>query len=557
MPMVLRVLSGWNPERRELLGVLAIGLALAIWFTGPALFASTPRLLGAPDSEVYSNVWVLWWGQQTLLETWAVPIWADTINAPSGRGVHCLPLMDALLTLPLHGWLSASAVYHLVVFGHVVFAAVSAAWFLRRFGAGPWLALPGVIAFTTTSTFVGAMASGPIESLGIGWMPFTMVLVLEALSRGGRLRVAAAAVALGGCFLANPYYFVFTAVNLAWMSLLELRGWPSRGWLLRAVVIGVGAIVIMVPQIMAIEMTPGLSPRDGDLALETQLRMSTLSHDVLGLLLPVDGFNRDVVQRRIYVGLSVVGLALAGVRRSGSRRWWVFAVVGCIYALGALPRLGGQSLGLSPFALTLNRLPVLENISHPFRMLPLVVLALGVLGAKALERLPPERRRTGAIGAAVVIGLDLLVVSPARGLLPTTSAESPAFYHQLGEELDPASVVVLDMVDGVTPNPSRALIHQAVHQQKLLVDIMPPDRPWADNGMVQLAQWRADQPLPFVVERMCADALSLSQIDVRYIVCHRSESSNPRWSVLAACGFPVVSATEAAVVVEIPRRESR
>ena len=179
MPLRTRIFSGWNPDRRELLGVVALGLLLALSFTGPALLADTPTLLGTPESEVFSGVWVLWWGRETMLETWAAPVWAELLNAPKGRLVHCLPLMDAFLSLPLHRLLRAHTVYLLVVMGHVVFATVSAAWFLRRFGAGPWTALPGIVAFVTTPTFVGVLSTGPVESVGIGWMPFTIVVWLS------------------------------------------------------------------------------------------------------------------------------------------------------------------------------------------------------------------------------------------------------------------------------------------------------------------------------------------------------------------------------------------
>lgn len=526
----------WTELALALLG----GLVLAVLVTLPAWTAPHPVVIGMPESEAYSGAWVLWWAQEELLRTGAAPVVAPWLNAPSGRPLHALPLLDAVLTMPLRG-LHAAVVHNLVAVWELGLAFAGAWWLLRSEGASRATALPGAVAYATTPALLSTLAAGPIEGFAIGWIPICLVVVRRALAEGGARWVAGAVLCLAATFLGNPYHLIFAATVGAPLTAWENRGRPWRPWLLRGLVIGGVALVLVVPQLLAIAYSSTVSPRASDAALEAELRNTHFVRDLLAFLLPTERWDPPGVPHRVYLGLVVVGLGLGGLRRSP--RWMLVAGAALVFALGDVISVGGWRLAPNPLTLAMHAVPPWSELSSAFRAGVLVVLGCGVAGGRALRALPDRLQLPAAAGLTVLVLVDQLALGPSRLPVPVADARVPAFYRQL--ELDDAEVVVVDLVlDEGLLNPSRALLYQTVHRQRMLVDLLPPTPPLDQNPLVQLVQWDPrGAPAP-PLRDLCGGVRALQDIGLRFIVAHRRGDTpgreiDPRMDRLRACGWPL------------------
>lgn len=116
------------------------------------------------------------------------------------------------------------------------------------------------------------------------------------------------------------------------------------------------------------------------------------------------------------------------------QRWSILAVLALLLAIGQ-PALLWSGLGL---------LPVFEHFTHPFKLLPYLVLALNMAGAVAMQRLLPARNHGHG---GVALGVALLVLLNA-GLARTsffTFADDPypALPPEVAEVVRPAGPATL------------------------------------------------------------------------------------------------------------------
>lgn len=542
-----------GPGAAELALALGAGLVLAFALTAPAWTAAGPVVIGMAESEAFSGAWVLWWAQEELLRTGAAPVFAPWLNGQAGRPLHALPLLDALLTLPLHR-LHPATVHNLVAVAEQALAFAAAWALLRTEGADRWTALPGAVAFATTTALLSTFAAGPIESFAIGWIPLSLVVVRRALAQGGAGWVVGAVLCLAATFLGNPYHLVFAASAGAPLALWENRGRPWRPWLLRALLIGGGALLLVVPQLLAISMSTAVSPRASDAALEAQLRNTHFVRDLVGFLAPTTRFDPPGAPHRVYLGLALVGLALGGLRR---RPAWALVALGALaFALGDVVSVGGWRLGPNPVARALHAVPPWSELSSTFRAGLLVVLGLAVAASAALQRLPWRWRPGAAVAATLLVLVDQLALSPAALPVPVTDAAVPAFYRQLADQsgLDDAETIVLDFILDEGPlNPSRALIFQHAHRQRLIVDLLPPSPPLDTNALVQLAQWDPRTGGSPPLRDLCGGLRALQAEGLRFVVAHKTGQGaiDPRLDRVAGCGWPVVVNDDEVRVIDL------
>lgn len=524
--------------RRELAGVALAGLALGVLLTAPALL-HPGRVMGAPESEVFSGVWVLDWAQRSLLETGLPPAFAPELNYPHGRGLHALPMWEALLTLPLRPFFDPILRYTLSTVLDVAVALVGAWLYLRPHSPRPLDALPGALAFATTPALLGAIDSGPVETLGIGWM----ALALWAIPRGlaGPLpRTLLAGLLYGASFLANPYWFVFVTLAAAWLNLTAM---PRGGWG-RALIIGAVAAIVLAPQAWAIQASlSGTSAPWVHTDAELSRHLRTVEHiqDPLSFLLPTDAWYRPGPAWRVYLGLVLLGLALLGLRSPGAWRQGLLLLAAAVYVPGARLSFAGEPVVIGgryvdlPAEL-LSEVPVMSSVHHPFRAVPVMVLSLGVLATAGLAR----RRAALAPVAAAAVLVDQLWIGPSPLPLRSTDVRVPAFYRELGA--DPEDYAVLDYSSASAQlNFGRPMLYQAWHRKRLLFDVRPPEIEMMRNPLVFLAQWDVGaQGPPAIPADLCSGARGLGGLGVRYVVKHKwDDAPDPRWEAVLRCGLPV------------------
>jgi len=116
------------------------------------------------------------------------------------------------------------------------------------------------------------------------------------------------------------------------------------------------------------------------------------------------------------------------------QRWAILAVLALLLAIGQAAMLW-SILGL---------LPVFDNFTHPFKLLPYLVLTLNLAGALALQRLLPARPHWHGGIALCLSLLVLLNAGLARSSFFTYADDPyPALPKEIGEVLRPAVPGVL------------------------------------------------------------------------------------------------------------------
>lgn len=536
--------------------VVGAALLLGLLITAPAWIAPGERIIGTPDSEAFGGAWLLWWGQQSLLESGLPPHLAEAFNFPRGRPLHCLSILEAALLLPLHGLLGAVSLYNLLIALDIALAFFGCWLLLRSRVDDPWAVAPGALAFATSPYLLSHLQTGPQEVFSMGWIPLALLAVERAVEQGGVRRVILGGLLLAATFLSGPYYFVFTCLAGAWLVLARAGGWPGWPRLLRGAAVIAVAAAPMAPQIWAIARSRNISPR----AFDPQMAQEMLDHayvqDLLSFLLPVSSFYNQMPPLRVYVGLVLLAMALAGLGRAGWKRWAVLAAGAGVFALGTHLEVADARLVPLPAALLCKYVPPFTSISHPFRILPLVLLALAMLSALGLTRLRPRLRRPVAVVAAVLVLLDHLVLAPLQFPVPTSDAVVPQFYHRVAGDKDRYAVMDMFASKGrLSFGPS--LLYQTVHGRALVFDLLPPDGEMMNNSLVSMVghdpSTGRQEPPP---GNLCADARALGARGVRYLVKHLwQKRDDPRVELLRRCGLKVEHQDQQVIVFRLDHEQ--
>lgn len=454
---------------------LAPTLALALMLLASARLLWAPGLLGSPGAEVYGHAWVQWW------HSVALPAWP--LGTDLATGADPWPVIDPLPTA------FAAAVGRLLgpVAGYNawIMAALPLAfgggWMLaRRVGGSPWV---GGITLALWPPLVGSLASGLTEdaAIGIAAMAFS-ALGLPGWRAG--LRTGLLLGALAWCGLVNAWFAALAAVGLGLVAALrDRRVWPAL--LLGAVV---AAAIVAPLALMQGDRLLGVGHRSGvfEPRPETLWRLNPWrGADLLSLITPGHQDPGDALIRFHpgYLGLSVLGLAVWG----GWSRWWPVLLLSAALALGPMISIGGQPTGLgNPIAALAGMLPGGGLLNHYGRALLLGGVAAAALAARGAARLSGR----GQVAAAVVVGIDLALLSPLPLPLPTAPAAPP----EVAAAISSGSVLVLPAA-GPGVHFQRPLFDQRAHGLPLM---MSPNRPGLPPAMMrtETGRWMAGLAFP-------------------------------------------------------------
>ena len=196
----------------------------------------------------------------------------------------------------------------------------------------------------------------------------------------------------------------------------------------------------------------------------------------------------------IYLGWIAIGLSLYAawsVRRSKDLWPWIwFGLIFFLFALGPYLNAGGKYVELSyrkiplPFLPLYKSLPIFDRISHPFRFVVGVQLALAImasLGFRLINRKLSKPFLLLGLVASLVM-LEVRFFSPASIPIPASHAKTPSAYFDLQGQ----DGAILDLP--LTPPLERAVYvwYQNVHQRPVpwgLNDPMP--KALLDNQLTQ------------------------------------------------------------------------
>jgi hypothetical protein len=279
--------------------------------------------------------------------------------------------------------------------------------------------------------------------------------------------------------LSSWHLMVFTilvsALYLGYLVVVE-RWRYSQAMVLNLVLLAGLVFVVIAPflyplvreQLTVSHSYVGLEPSEGQGNDPVAFLLPAEQHPVLGkLVIPAPAHIKN--SRAVYLGLTVIGLSIAGSLANWKRaRFWVLvALWSMLFSLDPHIQIGGHIFGVTaPWSR-----PIIWLLRHPFRFNVLVGLALAVtsgLGLSAvLHQLADNRSRWRWPFVWAMIAL--LVFEYLCLPFPTTAAVVPAPYFDLTPS--PGEGAVLELPMGRQPS-KYYLYYQMVHGRPLVEGVV-------------------------------------------------------------------------------------
>ena len=534
----------------ELARTVALAVLLVVVLLRPALTDLEGNFPGMDDSEQVCGAWLQHSAHEAMWEHHEFPIVYRNVAHAEGGRLYPLFLLNVLLTLPLYPLLDTAGVHSLSLALNVALAFVFSVMLLRNLSGSWWASLPGAVLFSVSPYMVSHLIYGPVESTTYAWI-LPAVLAAERLAAGKRMRpglTALTGLLVAVCFYNSIYSGMFAAGVVLFS--LSTRGLTRRSLGRHGLQAGLAlllAAALVVPMGLAIRhtmdhplsLTPDRAERVDTEWNDTLLDDWTVQ-DVATLVWPSQRFYGGKRYPVIYLGLvALAATIVAVVRVREARRWgWlglggaIFCLGGTLRVMGTTPELFGEPVRLP--AGIICRLPLLEGaISHPFRFLPVVLMAMGAALALGLahgegESRGPRRWQSLLLSALIAVDLGMMYPEgPFR--LPVVEMHSTGFYDQIRD--DPEDYVILDVPVGRTTGIICGYyLDQEEHQKRVpytlfgpVLDHESPAGAFTD-GLVLPNEMEFEMRLSgqFGCHLTdCAGVEDLAAMDYRYLVLHR------------------------------------
>jgi hypothetical protein len=382
-----------------------------------------------------------------------------------------------------------------VLLGFIGAGGLAALW-LGELGLRRGATLVGGLAFALAPYLQAQWSAGHLLAWSALLLPLSLY-ALERARRGSLWWLAPAGAALVSIPLSGQLHLSLAAITFFCGYAFVRFRWAA---LLGAPAIAAG----LVAYVLAVRDTTGASGR--------QFRQ--VEHYSASVS---DFFSRntDDLERVVYIGLTVVGLAIAGLIVLIARRRLGLALV---LGLGALiPILFALGSNLPGYEILWRHLPGLHHTRVPERLMPVACLALAALVAIAVSRLDWP-------GTAAMAAL-LLVVELPLGMFNETAADQDNRAYVALRDQPPGRMLELPVFRSGSHLASTYLYY---------LKQAPREHP---SGYSTTAPLEADRELLELRRSPCRD---LSLLGVRYLVVHYGQA-NPCGGRLLARDGPVAT----------------
>jgi hypothetical protein len=478
------VTAFWAPA------LLYLGIFLAL---NPAVVSrfSTHFLFTGPDG--FQNVWNLWWVNRSAAEL-RLPWHTTLLHHPFGTTLlgHTLNPFNGVLAIGLLKIFTLVETYNLIVVFSFFMGGLTAYWLCRAMTGSIVGSLVGggVFAF---SSFHVAHASSHLQLVALEWLPLFLLCWIRFCDTPTTGRGVAAAGALLLVTLCDLYYFAYCVIAgvmfygwIAWqrkdlMFLFRGTSWrASLGFLFPASLTSGMLAVALLVQNASSPFIGTHSPRELGMDLLSPFVWSESSRyrDALTFWRSLSPYTTEL---SVYVGLSVVALALYTLSRPSRRRirhlgfWGLVCAFFAVMSLGTNLHVAGHevSFGLRgtvfgrpdvnllvlPYAVFWVIFPPWRLAGVPARMMVMVHLVTAVITAGGIQALLDSTSRWRRMAVAAVIGVVILDLLPMP--LGMTRPEVPAYVQELKRL--PAGAV-LDLASDAP----QALFYQTVHEKPMV-----------------------------------------------------------------------------------------
>ena len=421
-------------------------------------FIHEGELLGAEGAEVFGHAWTHWWRAEEL-PNW--PTGTDlAVNTAKWPVIDPLPILISSVM----GFLGGPAFgYNFWICCSVFFAAWGGWVLAEKVGGTPWV---GSLVLAWTPPFIGSLRSGLTEDGAIGLVALGLAFLHE------RWWLAGLCIGISAwCGLVIGWFGGIAAIVVGiFIIKQDPAGWKK--------ILGAGGIAFFLALGAGWFHLTRLSQqgkRFGQVQMEYEPNwvLNPVHHcDLASLFYPgqVDLEGLLIRTHPGYIGLSIIVLAIFAVRW----RWLVVSLVMILLALGETIWFMGSSTGIAnPVATLFTFLPGGDSINHSARALLVASVAISALASLGCRRIC-ERFSISKWLLLVIVGLDLLLLSPISITLPVTTP-SAKILHDL-QDLSPGSALVLP-AGGPGISFQQPLWEQRLHGRSLLLDPNQPGIP--------------------------------------------------------------------------------
>ncbi len=540
-------------EKHILIVVGMVAFFIALCLTWPVVLSPQSILVGHPGNDTWNHVWGYWWVKEEILSGhW--PTQADGLAFPRGGTLYFIDTIQVWLSFPISVLFGVVAAFNSIMIGEIMLAGIGAWLLAYKVTSDAWSSFAALFLFEMSAHLLGQTYNGISETVCAGWFPLTLWALLRLMERPSIGRAVSLGILGSVCVLTSWYYGLFSIIGA--LIILIWSGW-NRSWLYQwssitkqlLVSIGVAGTIIIGP---VLSFRSSLSAENAIVTRDPEfVERSLLNHNITDVtaffqlsktpipdLQALYGEELMIIIYLGWLGIVLAGIGMWNERRKDEWRVWIwFAGIFFVFCLGPYLHMGGEYFVVDgkriplPFLVLYKAFPIFDRISHPFRFVVGVNLAIAILASQGFRIL--LRRRSDMVKMVfisvfpLVLWCELSIFSPATLPVPHASAAISTAYSEM--RTDPVEGAVLDLPLSL-PNLERAVYvwNQSVHERPIpwgLNDPMPG--PLRRNMLTQLLlkiEGTHAHTLPAQIPYLdlVISSRVLSRQGYRYVVVHES-----------------------------------
>ena len=427
------------------------------------------------------NVWNMWWVNKSVVQLHQLPWYTTYLHAPFGVTLvgQTLNPVNGFTGIILQRFMSLTQAFNIMVIFSFIASGLTMFWLCHYFTKNYVASIIGGAIFTFSS-YHFAHAIGHIQLITLEFIPLYILFLWKLLKKPTILLSIGAAVSLLLVLFSDYYYFLYVVmlsvfiIGYLWHK-KELADYKDRDTYLPWVVFIVLSMLIVAPLPIALLL---VNKRE---ALMGSHNARVFSTDAASPL--VDGdfwrFNslttfyyKHVIafkaESSVYMGLSVITLYIVALwKRAKIHKDMVFwlgvSIFFGVMSLGPRPLVAGHSVGRIPLPYTIMEhvIPGIKLSGMPVRMMAMVSVGSGVIGAMVLSKLNPKARK-GKLVLLLFCSVLFIEMWPAE--LPFTSNTMPGYVFALRSLPHTGAVL-----DDAAPTEPTQLYHQTGDDQKMVL----------------------------------------------------------------------------------------
>lgn len=397
------------------------------------------------------NMWALWWTRHALLVEGQAPFFTDYLFYPEGVTLlfHPLDVADALLVLPLYGWLGGDAAYNILILLSFVLGGYGTYLLTLELTGHRGASFIAGMIFALAPYHMLRIQLGHLNLSSVQWLPFFALFLLRYVRHNAPRDGLWAVFFLAWMGLHSWYYVVYGG-----LFALAVIFWPPRPWRVIHIagVLSLAALVLsplIGPMVSLLLTTPFVGEHE-PLRHSVDLYSfwipgppSTWADAFTAWWSPYAAANREP-GASAYVGYTVLLLSLLALLNSRERWhkvWWLGIALGfTVLALGPQLQIGGQILDdvTLPYHWLSETVPMFDITGIPGRFVVMTALALAVLAGYGVAGWLSRRRVAVVVLVAVLVAVEYAAVP-----VYLSDTRLPDFYAQMGADAETYAIIDL------------------------------------------------------------------------------------------------------------------